>query len=146
MQNAKSSQSKRGAVPIFFFHILYVLPVRHLSIHLLLCLRAGVSSLAAVLVLVQCSCGVRLVSLPALQSHPWLELGGESLRSHVPETLLCAPQDWCSLTSLRRRTYSRGGGVSGERAAGLKVVNQAQENGKVTVMGSGSGNGRWSSS
>lgn len=89
----KSSQSKRGAVPIFFFHILYILPILHLSIRLLLCLRAGVSSLAAVLVLVQCSCGVRLVSLLALQSHPWLELGGESLRSHVPETLLCAPQD-----------------------------------------------------
>lgn len=89
----KSSQSKRGAVPIFFFHILYILPVLPLSIHLLLFLRAGVSSLAAVLVLVQCSCGVRLVSLPALQSHPWLELGGESLQSHVPETLLCAPQD-----------------------------------------------------
>lgn len=62
-----------------------------IDLHLWLCLRAGVSSPAAVSVLAQCSCGVRLVSLPALQSHPWLEQGGENLRSHVPETLLCAP-------------------------------------------------------
>lgn len=42
-----------------------------ISLHLLLRLRAGVSFLAAALVLVQCSCGVRLLSRPALQSLPW---------------------------------------------------------------------------
>lgn len=91
MQNIKAARVKEEWSLSFLFYKLYILPVLRLSIHLLLCLRAGVSSLAAVLVLVQCSCGVQLVSLPALQSHPWLELGGESLRSHVPETLLCAP-------------------------------------------------------
>lgn len=89
----KTARVKEEWFLSFLFLQFYTLPALHLSTHLVLLLRAGVSSLAAVLVLVQCSYGVQLVLLPALQSHPWLELGGESLQSHVPETLLCAPQD-----------------------------------------------------
>ena len=86
------------------------------------------------------------MSLPALQSHPWSELEDESLRSRVPESPLCAHPGWCCPASLRRRTCSRGGGVFGGRAAGLKVVTPALVNGRVTGKGSESGNGRWSSS
>lgn len=93
MQNIKAARVKEERCLSFLFYQIYILPILHHSIHLLLCLRAGVSSLAAVLVLVQCSCGVQLVSLPAPQSHPWSEPGGESLRSRVPETLLGVPPD-----------------------------------------------------
>lgn len=140
----KSSWSKRGAVCTVFL-IFFSSTPPHLSfLQLLLCLRAGVSFPAAALVLVRCSCGVQLVLLPTLQSHPWSKLGGESLQSRVPETLLCAPLDWCSPASLRRHTCSKGGGVSGGRVEVLKGASLTPGNG--TGMGSESATERLSSS
>lgn len=138
MQNVegKKERMKNGA------SLLYHLPTCLLTAFL----EAGVSSLAAVWVPALCSCGVPLVSPPALRSHPWWELVGGSLRSRVPESPLCAPPGWCSPASLPRRTCSKGGGASGERAEGSRAESPAWENGRARGTGSESGNVRWSSS
>lgn len=86
------------------------------------------------------------MSPPALQSHPWWEPVSGSLRSRVPESLLCAPPGWCSPASLPRRTCSTGGGASGEKAEGSRAESPAWENGKARGTGSENGNERWSSS
>lgn len=92
MPNIKAAGVKEEwSLSHLLFSSALILPYVFTNLRLWLCLRAGVSSLAAVSVLAQCSCGVRLESLPALQSHPWSEQGGESLQSHVPESRLCAP-------------------------------------------------------